>query len=94
MDSYAAEKARQAECTSEALAVGGVASAKSLAASSVVVGAALRFWPAFRRATGVSSRTALIVSPPFFFFFLQSELQMNACARKAHAGEAALRAAR
>lgn len=81
------------ECTSEALAAGAVASAKALAVSATVVGLALRFSPGFRRATGVSSRAALIISPVAGAYFLQAELAMNACSRRAHHANAALRRA-
>lgn len=90
---YAAEKARQDACTQEALVAGSALAAKALAVSGVTVGAAVKFWPAFRKATGVSSRTALVVSPFFFCFFLEAELRMNACARHHHALEAAQRRA-
>jgi hypothetical protein len=93
MDAYAAAKQRQEACTSEALHAGGASALKSLLLAGGAVAGGVRFWPAFRRATGVSSRTALIVSPFFLQFFLQSELTMNACARRAHALEASLRRA-
>ena len=87
--SFADEKARQALCSSEALSAGLLASAKALIFSSLAVAAALRFAPGFRKATGTSSRTALVASPAFFFFFLGSEHHMTRCARRQHAAQAA-----
>lgn len=88
---YEEEKRKQAVCTSDALQVGAVAGAKALVASGAAVAAAVRFWPGFARATRTSSRTALVITVPIFVFFLETELSMNACARRNHALEASLR---
>ena len=83
-----------ADCSREALAAGVVSGAKTLVGSSLVVGAAVRYWPAFQRATRVSSRTALVISLPIFAFFLETEHAMTACARRKHALDAATRRAK
>ena len=77
-----ARQAKQEACTREAVEAGSLAAAKALLLSSVSLAAALRFSPAFRRATGVSSRTALVISPFFGLFFLRSEQAMTACAQR------------
>ena len=91
---FEAEKRKQAACTSDALQVGAVAGAKALVVSGAAVAAATRYWPAFARATRVSSRTALVITVPIFAFFLETELSMNECARRNHALDAALRKAK
>ena len=52
----------QAECESEAWAVGGKAAATALALSGATVGGANYFFQGFRRSLGVSGKAALIVS--------------------------------
>jgi hypothetical protein len=84
---------RQEVCAQEALESGVVASAKALLVSGPAVGAAVKFWPWFKRSTNVSSRTALIVSPFFGAFFYASEHQMVACARRGREMQTAMRAA-
>ena len=87
------EQRKMADCSREALYAGVVSGAKTLAGTGVAVGAAVRFWPAFQRATRVSSRTALVISLPIFAFFLRTEHTMTSCARRNHALDAALRRA-
>ncbi|KAK9816847.1 hypothetical protein WJX72_006027 [[Myrmecia] bisecta] len=70
------------ECASLALQEGLKAAAWAGAVSGTLVAAAHTYWPGFRKSLGVSGKTALIVSPIFGMFFLQSELSMNECARK------------
>jgi hypothetical protein len=84
---------RQEVCASEALHCGLVASAQALVVSGPAVGAAVKFWPWFKKSTNVSSRTALIVSPFFAAFFYASEHQMVACARRGREMQTAMRAA-
>ena len=88
------EQRKMADCSRQALQAGVVSGAKTLAGSSVAVAAAVRFWPAFQRATRVSSRTALVISLPIFAFFLETEHTMTACARQKHALDAAMRKAK
>lgn len=79
-----------ARCSDDALAAGLWAGASALATAGAGVAAAVFLSPGFRRATGVSSRTALAVSPAFFLFFLRSEQSLSRCARgKTAAGAAA-----
>jgi hypothetical protein len=73
---------RVEECSRAALQSGLVSGGKALLVSGSAVAAAYSFLPSFRKATGVSSRTALIASPLFFVFFLQTELTMSACAQR------------
>ncbi|KAK9852820.1 hypothetical protein WJX84_005795 [Apatococcus fuscideae] len=69
----------QEQCTSEAATAGFKAAGAALVAAAVAVGAANTYAPGFRRALGISGKTALVVSPAFFMFFLQSELQLHDC---------------
>mmetsp|Transcript_21058 Transcript_21058/g.40075 ORF Transcript_21058/g.40075 Transcript_21058/m.40075 type:complete len:93 (+) Transcript_21058:113-391(+) len=77
---------RREFCQSEALNAGIVSALQSLAVSAPTVWLANRYIPAFSRTT-VSVKTAVLVSPFFFSFFLRSELTMNACAQKRKAYE-------
>ncbi|KAK9825312.1 hypothetical protein WJX74_008390 [Apatococcus lobatus] len=72
----------QEQCTSEAATAGFKAAGAALVAAAVAVGAANTYAPGFRRALGISGKTALVVSPAFFMFFLQSELQLHDCTRR------------
>ena len=56
---------------------------QALAVSTVGILGACRVWPKFNRALSVSSKTALIATPFFGTFVLLSELELNACARRA-----------
>ena len=56
---------------------------QALAVSTVGILGACRIWPKFERALSVSSKTALIATPFFGTFVLLSELELNACARRA-----------
>ena len=56
---------------------------QALAVSTVGIMGACRVWPKFNRALSVSSKTALIATPFFGTFVLLSELELNACARRA-----------
>lgn len=91
MDAAAAK--RQEDCSREALNAGVAASVKALLVSGPVVGAAVHFWPWFRRSTNTSSRTALIVSPFFAAFFYASESTLTSCARRGLEMQTALHAA-
>ncbi|KAK9850076.1 hypothetical protein WJX84_001995 [Apatococcus fuscideae] len=72
----------QAQCTSEAASAGFKAAGTALAAAAVAVVAANQYSPGFRKGLGISGKTALVVSPAFFMFFLQSELQLHDCTRR------------
>ena len=71
--------AKQSECTTESVLAGSKASLQAFLASSAAVGASVAFSPAFKRATGTGTRTALVVSPAFFAFFLVSEHTSACC---------------
>uniref|UniRef100_A0A6T5UU76 Uncharacterized protein n=1 Tax=Phaeocystis cordata TaxID=118079 RepID=A0A6T5UU76_9EUKA len=60
----------------EALEAGLTSGLKGLAASSVSVFLANQYWPAFRHGLNVSAKTALVVTPFFFYFFLDAEHQL------------------
>lgn len=81
------------KCSQEALNAGVWSCARVLGVTLPAVLAAHTYWPAFRTYLGVSGKTALAVTPFFGAFFLSSELEMNACARRHHAAKMALRAA-
>ena len=72
-------------------AAGVKGAAFGIAVSAPVVAAAHFLSPMFR-SFSVSTKTGLIVTPFFGFFFLNSELAMNACAQKRKAYAAAVRA--
>ena len=78
-------------CVDEASAAGVKGAAFGIAVSAPVVAAAHFLSPMFR-SFSVSTKTGLIVTPFFGFFFLNSELAMNACAQKRKAYAAAVRA--
>lgn len=71
-----------AECQSAAMQDGLIGAAKALAVTAPVLAAALHFSPAFKRATGTSTRTGLLMSPFFLMFWLRSEQSISACARR------------
>ena len=48
---------------------------KGLAVSSVCVFLANQYWPAFRNGLNVSGKTALVVTPFFFYFSLDAEVR-------------------
>ncbi|CAL8467573.1 g7111 [Coccomyxa elongata] len=75
-------KKTQEDCVHQSLVAGGKAAAWALATAGTVVFLANQYLPTFRTSLGVSGKTALIVSPAFGMYFLQSELTMNECARK------------
>mmetsp|Transcript_9218 Transcript_9218/g.12205 ORF Transcript_9218/g.12205 Transcript_9218/m.12205 type:complete len:189 (+) Transcript_9218:76-642(+) len=56
-----------------ALYEGGKAFIKAGIISSVLVLAANRFSPSFRKTLGISGKVALAISPPIFFFSLRAE---------------------
>lgn len=84
-DPYEGFRKRELEkrkCLEEAVGEAFKTAGWWLLGSAIVVGAANKSWPAFRRSLGVSGKTALIVSPPFGMYFLKAELVMNECARR------------
>ena len=60
--------------------IGGL---EALAVSTVGVLGACKIFPKFNRSLSVSSKTALIATPFFGTFVLLSELELNACAKRA-----------
>ncbi|KAL6769946.1 hypothetical protein ACKKBG_A32990 [Auxenochlorella protothecoides x Auxenochlorella symbiontica] len=72
----------QENCVKHAVAVGAKSAAMALAVSTTVILGSCKAFPRFGRALGVSARTALIASPAFGFFFLDTELELNACAQR------------
>jgi hypothetical protein len=50
---------------------------KALGVSSVSVFLAQRYWPAFRHGLNVSGKTAIVVMPFFFYFFLDAEHKLS-----------------
>ena len=75
------DHARKNKCVEEASAAGMKGAALGISVSAPLVFAANHLSPRFRT-FGVSTKTALIVMPFFGFFFLNSELAMNACAQR------------
>ena len=73
---------RIADCQSVAMQAGLIGAFKGLAVSAPALAAALYLSPGFARATGPSSRTALVMSPFFLMFWLRSEQSLTACARR------------
>ncbi len=73
---------KRATCTREAVEAGSWAAAKTIAVSGPAVLAAVRFWPAFRKATNTSSRMGLAWSPFVGAFFIASEFAMTDCVRR------------
>lgn len=69
-------------CINEAVVAGSKSAFAALALSGAAVAAATLFLRPFAAATNVSARTALIVTPAFGMFFLQSELALSDCARR------------
>lgn len=74
--------ARRAACLREAHIAGATAAAQALAASGLAVGLGLRFAPSLRAALSASSATALVVTPAFGMYFLNSQLALSECARR------------
>lgn len=73
---------RREDCINEAVLAGSKSALTALTLSGAAVAAATLFLRPFAAATNVSARTALIVSPAFGMFFLQSELALSDCARR------------
>ncbi|WZN66847.1 hypothetical protein HKI87_16g84180 [Chloropicon roscoffensis] len=61
----------------QAVEAGLTSGLTALAFSSLGVLAANKFWPAFRNGLNVSGKTALVVTPFFFYFFLDAEHAIN-----------------
>ena len=68
-------------CVDEASAAGVKGAAFGIAVSAPLVYLAHRMSPRFASFT-TSTKTGLIVTPFFGFFFLNSELAMNSCAQR------------
>jgi len=68
----------------ESLTAGFRDAALALAGAGTAVYLANRNFVGFRTRLGVSGKTALVVSPMFFMFFLTSELKMAECSRRRH----------
>ena len=77
MDGEGNKDARAKSAGVAAVEAGLTSGLTALAASSVGVVLANRFWPAFRNGLNVSGKTALVVTPFFFYFFLDAEHKMN-----------------
>lgn len=59
---------------------------KALAASSLGVFLANQYWPAFRSGLNASGKTALVVTPFFFYFFLDAEHKISEQRRSSFRG--------
>lgn len=81
-DTLSAATKKREDCISGAILAGSKSAALALALSGAAVAAATLFLRPFAAATNVSARTALIVTPAFGMFFLQSELALSDCARR------------
>jgi len=81
-DALSAATKKREDCISGAILAGSKSAALALALSGAAVAAATLFLRPFAAATNVSARTALIVTPAFGMFFLQSELALSDCARR------------
>ena len=73
----------QEDCMRSAALEGLVGGLQALAVSTVGVLGACKAFPKFNRSLSVSSKTALIATPFFGTFVLLSELELNACAKRA-----------
>jgi hypothetical protein len=82
LDTSAHDVDTQQHCIRESIKAGLKTSAISLAISSAVILGISRFSPAFRKSLSVSSKTALIIMPPFGLFFVDSDLEMQACSKR------------
>ena len=87
------DHAHKNRCIEEATQSGAQGAALGLGLSAPSVYAAHRLSPMFKKFS-VSTKTGLVVSPVFLFFFLHSELTMNACAQRRREFLAAEMAAR
>ena len=77
----------KAGAVSAGLPAGFQAGAKAFLASSLAVGSAHTFWPAFRRGLGPSGKMALVVSPVMFAFLLNFEHGVSRKAKSAYRKE-------
>ncbi|ACO69573.1 predicted protein [Micromonas commoda] len=75
------DHAHKNRCIQEASAAGVKGAAFGIAISAPLVYLAHRLSPRFATFT-TSTKTGLVVTPFFGFFFLNSELAMNACAQR------------
>ena len=75
------DHARKSMCVDEASTAGVQGAAFGIAVSAPLVAVAHYTSPMFRMFS-VSTKTGLVVMPFFGFFFLNSELAMNACAQR------------
>ena len=73
----------QENCMRSAAFEGLIGGLEALAVSTVGVLGACKIFPKFNRSLSVSSKTALIATPFFGTFVLLSELELNACAKRA-----------
>ena len=64
-----------------------MAGAKALAASTLAVGSAHQFWPAFRKGLGPSGKMALVITPVMFSFLLNFEHGVSNKAKNAYRAE-------
>ena len=81
-EALSAATRKREDCISEAILAGSKSAFAALALSGAAVAAATLFLRPFAAATNVSARTALIITPAFGMFFLQSELALSDCARR------------
>ncbi|KAK9850079.1 hypothetical protein WJX84_008125 [Apatococcus fuscideae] len=72
----------QKDCVWEAAIAGGKAAAWAGLCSVTTIGLANHFSEGFRHALGVSGKAALMVTPVFGMYFLQSQLSLHECARR------------
>jgi hypothetical protein len=81
-DALLAATKKRENCISEAIEAGSKSALAALALSGAAVAAANGRTSSVAAATNVSARTALIITPAFGMFFLQSELALSDCARR------------
>ncbi|QDZ24854.1 hypothetical protein HOP50_15g73970 [Chloropicon primus] len=79
------QEERSRNAGAEAVETGLRSGLLALGVSSVCVGLANQFWPGFRNGLNVSGKTALVVTPFFFYFFLDAEHKLNDLRKKNYA---------
>jgi multidrug efflux pump subunit AcrB len=82
MAGAASSAARRDACVREAHTAGATAAATALVVAGVAVAVATRFAPTLHAALSASSATALVVTPAFGAYFLNSHLALSECARR------------
>ncbi|KAK9806018.1 hypothetical protein WJX73_005843 [Symbiochloris irregularis] len=70
------------ECVRTAMIKGAKTAAVALLGAGSAVGLASHFSKNFSASLGVSGKVALVVTPAFGMYFLESQLTINECARQ------------